>query len=318
MAFSRPPKDSSSSDKPTTMRRTRSPIKRQSKDDIEERKPDKNRVLPMATQPFYNDGMLNIAIKAAREAAKIQLRAFYRGAKIEVTAKSSGDFVTEVDKMAEEAIVTIIKEAFPEHKFLGEEGGSTGNGESEYLWIIDPLDGTTNFIHGIDQFCVSIACQKGKQLQYAVVFNPVRNELFTATRGRGAQLDGQRIRVSRATILRNSLIGTGLPFRETDDYQTYLKILAEMMPKTAGIRRPGSAALDLCWVACGRYDGFWEKGIQIWDIAAGVLIAQEAGALITDFSGETDFLTKGEIVAATPRIFPQMLSIILKNTSQEG
>ncbi|MCD8339550.1 MAG: inositol monophosphatase [Burkholderiales bacterium] len=316
MPFKKFSKNDSASEKRTTVRRTKSPVKRISKEDTEEKSTDQKRVLPMATAPMYNDGMLNIAIKAAREAAKIQLRAFYRGAKIEISEKSSGDFVTDVDKASEAAIVQIISEAFPDHKFLGEETGSTGQDESEYLWIIDPIDGTKNFINGIDQFCVSIACQKGKHLLHAVVFNPVRNELFTATRGKGALLDGRRIRVSGASILRHSLIGTGFPFREDDDYSGYLKIMAEMMQKTAGLRRPGSAALDLCWLACGRYDGFWEKGIKIWDIAAGALIAQEAGALLTDFSGETDFLTKGEIIGATPRIFPQMLSIILKATGK--
>ncbi len=268
---------------------------------------------PEPSQPAYNDGMLNIAIKAAREAGKIQLRAFRNRPSLEISAKSSGDFVTQIDKQCEEIIVSILSKAFPEHQFLGEEFGSLGDPKCEYKWVIDPLDGTTNFIHGIDQFAVSIACLKGKQVLHAVVYDAPRNQLFTATRGKGAVLDRTRIRVTPASVLRNSLIGTGFPFREDDDYDSFAKVAREMMPKTAGIRRPGSAALDLCWVACGRYDGFWEKGIKIWDIAAGALIAQEAGALVTDFSGESNYLEKGEIIAASPRIFPQMLKIIQNN-----
>lgn len=290
------------------------PKKRTSKKTTAETAPQKNRTpRPSTVSHSFNDGMLNVAIRAAIEAGKIQLRAFGNRKSLSISSKSSGDFVTEVDKACEEVIIETLSKAYPDHRFLGEENGSQGNEESEYEWIIDPLDGTTNFIHGIDQFAVSIACKKGKHLVHAVVYDTCRNQLFTATKGKGAFLDGQRIRASNATILRNSLIGTGFPFREDDDYESYMNLLKNMMESTCGLRRPGSAALDLCWVACGRYDGFFEKGIKPWDIAAGALIAKEAGALVTDFSGESDYLDKNEIAAAAPGIFPALINIIEKN-----
>ncbi len=263
-----------------------------------------------------NDGMLNMAVRAAIEAGRIQNRNF-RKEELSISSKAAGDFVTQVDKECETVILDILKKAFPDHKFLGEESGNSGANDSEYEWIIDPLDGTTNFIHGIDQFAVSIACRKGKNIILGVVYDPCRNQLFTAFRGKGAFLDGARIRVSKATILRNSLIGTGFPFRSDDDYGSYMNILKTMMESTCGLRRPGSAALDLCWLACGRYDGFFEKGIKPWDIAAGSLIAQEAGALVTDFEGNSAFLSRNEIVAATPGIFPALINNIQKNLKKD-
>ncbi len=288
--------------------------KRTSKKSTAEAAPKKNRTpRPSTVTHSLNDGMLNVAVRAAIEAGKIQIRAFGNRRNLSIAAKSSGDFVTEVDKACEQIIIETLSKAYPDHRFLGEENGSQGIQESEYEWIIDPLDGTTNFIHGIDQFAVSIACKKGKHLMYAVVYDPCRNQLFTASKGKGAFLDGQRIRVSNATILRNSLIGTGFPFREGDDYAPYMNVLKDMMQSTCGLRRPGSAALDLCFLACGRYDGFFEKGIKPWDIAAGALIAQEAGALVTDFSGEGEYLSKNEIIAAAPGIFPALINIIERN-----
>ncbi len=280
----------------------------------EENKDKKREVRkPTPNLPMYNDGMLNTAIKAARAAAKIQLKAFYGRGRFEIVAKTANDFVTEIDKQCEQEIVDILSKAYPEHRFLGEEFGDVGDPNSEYQWVIDPLDGTTNFIHGIDQFAVSIACLKGKQPIHAVVYDSPRNQLFTATRGKGATLDGKKIRVSGNSNMKSAIIGTGFPFRETDDFDAYLRIMGEMMQKTAGLRRPGSAALDLCWLACGRYDAFWEKGIKIWDIAAAALIAQEAGAIVTDFQGDGNYLKKGEVLAASPKLFPQLLNIIQKN-----
>ena len=291
---------------PEQSKKTTAP-KRTSKKSSAEPAPKKNKTpRPSTVSHSFNDGMLNVAVRAAIEAGKIQARAFGNRKNLSISAKSSGDFVTEVDQACEQVIIETLSKAYPNHRFLGEENGTQGNKESEYEWIIDPLDGTTNFIHGIDQFAVSIACKKGKHLLHAVVYDPCRNQLFTATKGKGAFLDGARIRASAATILRNSLIGTGFPFREGDDYESYKNILKDM-------RRPGSAALDLCFVACGRYDGFFEKGIKPWDIAAGALIAKEAGALVTDFSGESDYLDKNEIVAAAPGIFPALLNVVERN-----
>lgn len=298
---------------PEQSKKTTAP-KRTSKKSSAEPAPKKNKTpRPSTVSHSFNDGMLNVAVRAAIEAGKIQARAFGNRKNLSISAKSSGDFVTEVDQACEQVIIETLSKAYPDHRFLGEENGTQGNKESEYEWIIDPLDGTTNFIHGIDQFAVSIACKKGKHLLHAVVYDPCRNQLFTATKGKGAFLDGARIRASNATILRNSLIGTGFPFREGDDYESYMNILKDMMESTCGLRRPGSAALDLCFVACGRYDGFFEKGIKPWDIAAGALIAKEAGALVTDFSGESGYLDKNEIVAAAPGIFPALLNVVERN-----
>lgn len=260
--------------------------------------------------------MLNTAIQAAREAGKIQLRAFRDRSRLVINQKTAGDFVTEVDKMCEEKIIEVLSNAYPSHNFLGEESGLKESGKSEYTWIIDPLDGTTNFIHGIAQFAVSIALCKNNQLIHAVVYDAPRNELFTASKGKGAVLDNRRIRVSGLTDMKKALVGTGFPFREEDNYSAYMKTFEEVAENTSGIRRPGSAALDLCWLACGRYDAFWEKGIRAWDIAAGALIALESGALVTDFAGEGAFLDKGEIVAATPKLFASLLGIIQKHNKK--
>ena len=268
------------------------------------------RVRPAPSQPMYNSGMLNTAIIAAREAGKLQLQAFQERSSLQISSKAAGDFVTQVDKQCEEIIVQTLSKAYPKHAFLGEEFGQSGLKDSEYVWVIDPLDGTTNFIHGIPHFAVSIALLKNNVPVQAVVYDPCKNEIFSATKGKGATQDRRRIRVTEQSRMINSLVATGFPFREGDDYEAYQGTLQKMMEETSGLRRMGSAALDLCWVANGRYDGYWERGIKIWDIAAGALIALEAGALVSDYSGENEFLTKCEIVAATPRIFPSMLNII--------
>ena len=264
---------------------------------------------PAPSLPMYTDAMLNIAIRAAREAARIQRIAFRDRSRLEISSKSAGDFVTQIDKECEQVIIEEIKKAYPGHSILGEESGQNGTTEAEYLWVIDPLDGTTNFIHGIDQFAVSIALLQNGIPIHAVVYDTMRDELFTATKGKGARLDSRRIRVSGAYSIQNSLLATGFPFREGDDYESYMNILRTMMENTCGLRRAGSAALDLCWTACGRFDGYWEKGIKIWDIAAGALIAREAGAIVTDFQGEGEFLKKGEIIAATPKIYSEIIKV---------
>jgi myo-inositol-1(or 4)-monophosphatase len=251
---------------------------------------------------------LNIAVKAARRAGGIINRAARDVEQIKVSAKRDKDFVTEVDKAAEAAIIEVLKEAYPDHAILAEESGTSGT--SETVWIIDPLDGTTNFIHGFPQYAISIAQRHKGVLQHAVIYDPNRNELFTASKGAGAYLNERRIRVSRRSKLNEALIGTGFPFRYFEHVDAYLGIFRDMIHKTAGVRRPGAAALDLAWVAAGRIDGFWELGLSPWDMAAGALLITEAGGLVGDLSGEANYLETGNIVGGNPRVFVQLLQII--------
>ena len=255
--------------------------------------------------------MLTTAVKAARRAGTI----INRGARdldlLTVTAKGPKDFVSEIDHAAEAAIVETLLSAYPDYAILAEEGTNKGaNPDAEYVWIIDPLDGTTNFLHGFPQYCVSIALAHRNIVQQGVIYDPVRNDLFTATRGRGAFLNDRRIRVSRRTHLRDCLVGTGFPFRDGSYLDTYLAMMKTMTEQAAGLRRPGAAALDLAYVAAGYYDGFFEIGLNAWDVAAGSLLVLEAGGLIGDLSGEGDYIYGGQVVAATPRIFPQMLAML--------
>ena len=253
---------------------------------------------------------LKTAIKAARRGAAVISRASLQIDAMVVQTKAANDFVTEIDRAAEEAIVEVLRETYPEHGILAEESGQSGRAESEYQWIIDPLDGTTNFIHGFPQYAVSIALTRNGAPEHAVVFDHTRNELFAASKGTGAYLNDRRIRVSRRTRLGEALVGTGFPFREFDKVERYLATFRELTQKTAGLRRPGAAALDLAYVACGRLDAFWESGLQPWDMAAGVLLIQEAGGLASDFAGETDYFTTGDIVAGTPKVFAQLLAVV--------
>ncbi len=254
---------------------------------------------------------LTIAVKAARRAGNV----INRGARdldlLTVTSKGPKDFVSEVDREAERQIVETLLGAYPDHAILAEEGTAKGaNADAENVWIIDPLDGTTNFLHGFPQYCVSIALSHRGQVTQAVIYDPCRNDLFTATRGRGAFLNDRRMRVSRRHQLRDCLIGTGFPFRDGSYLDTYLKMMKTMIEHTAGLRRPGAAALDLAYVAAGFYDGFWEVGLNPWDVAAGSLLVQEAGGLIGDLSGEGDYLHGGQVIAANPKIFAQMVSAL--------
>src|SRR5690554_1301374 len=251
---------------------------------------------------------LNIAVKAARRAASVINRASTQLDLLTVQSKSPNDFVTEVDRAAEAAIIEVLREAYPEHAILAEESGRSG--ESEYCWIIDPLDGTTNFIHGFPQYAISIALARNKVLEQAVIFDPVRNEMFTASKGGGAFLNDRRIRVSRRIKLMDSLIGTGFPYRQNDNIEAYIGAFRELSQKTAGIRRPGAAALDLAYVASGRLDGFWEAGLSSWDMAAGALLIMEAGGLVSDFGGDSAYLDTGRVVAGTPKVFAQLLPIV--------
>lgn len=256
--------------------------------------------------------MLNIAVKAARRAGTIINRATQDLDLLTVQRKGKHDYVSEVDKMAEQAIVETLLEAYPDHAILAEEGGAQG--KSEYVWIIDPLDGTTNFLHGLPQFAVSIALQHKGLLTQAVVFDPTRNELYSATRGGGTYLNDRRLRVSKQTRLEDALIGTGFPYHDYSFLDSYLKIFKDLVPKVAGVRRPGAASLDLAYVAAGRYDGFWEAGLKPWDMAAGILLIQEAGGLVTDFGGGENVLGSGNIVGGNPKIFAQLLNIIQAHT----
>jgi myo-inositol-1(or 4)-monophosphatase len=252
--------------------------------------------------------MLNIAVKAARKAGAVINRASLELDHVRVSQKGRSDFVTEVDHAAEAAIVEILSKAFPDHAILAEETGARGS--SEYTWIIDPLDGTTNFIHGFPQYAVSIGLRHRDQITQAVVYDPTRNEMFTASRGRGAFLDERRIRVSRRDKLAESLIGTGFPFRSLEHLDDYVRMFKAVTEHTAGIRRPGAAALDLAYVAAGRLDGFWEIGLSPWDMAAGSLLILEAGGLVSDFDGEPGYLDGGSIVCGNPKVFGQLLTLV--------
>jgi myo-inositol-1(or 4)-monophosphatase len=250
--------------------------------------------------------MLNIAVKAARRAGAVINRAALEGG-LEVRAKNRNDFVTQVDRAAEQAVIDVIRRAYPDHSFLAEESGAAPGARPEYLWVIDPLDGTTNYIHGFPQYCVSIALEHRGTLTQAVVYDPAKNELFTASRGRGAFLDDRRMRVSKCAHLKDALVGTGFPFKELSRLELYLRQLRTLMSTCAGVRRAGSAALDLAYVAAGRMDAFWEMGLSRWDMAAGALLIQEAGGLVSDLQGGSGFLDSGDIVAATPKVLPELL-----------
>ncbi|MGA0611951.1 inositol monophosphatase family protein [Caldimonas sp. KR1-144] len=259
--------------------------------------------------------MLNTAVKAARAAGALINRAALDIERVQVTAKSHNDFVTEVDQAAEQAVIETLLTAYPGHGILAEESGRAhGAKDSDYLWIIDPLDGTTNFIHGFPVYAVSIALSFRGQIQQAVVYDPSRNDLFYASKGRGAFLNDRRIRVSKRTRMLECLIGTGFPFRKGDNFKRYLKMFEEVSSACAGLRRPGAAALDLCYVAAGYYDGFFETGLSPWDCAAGSLIITEAGGLVGNFTGESDFLHQRELVAGNPRIYAQLVQMLAPYT----
>jgi myo-inositol-1(or 4)-monophosphatase len=255
--------------------------------------------------------MLNIAVKAARAAGSIINRAALDVERLTITAKGVNDFVTEVDQAAEQAVIETLLTAYPGHGILAEESGRQhGAKHSEYLWIIDPLDGTTNFIHGLPVYAVSIALAHRGKVEQAVVYDPTRNDLFVASKGRGAFLNDRRLRVSKRTRLAESLIGTGFPFRKGDNFKRYVEMFEQVMQHCAGVRRPGAAALDLCYVAAGWYDGFFETGLSPWDVAAGSLIITEAGGLVGNFTGEADFLYQREAVAGNPKVYAQLVQML--------
>ena len=263
--------------------------------------------------------MLNVAIKAARAAGAIINRAALDVESVRISQKQINDFVTEVDHASEKVIIETLLTAYPGHGILAEESGSQhGAKDSEFVWIIDPLDGTTNFIHGFPVYCVSIALAVRGKIEQAVIYDPSRNDLFTATKGRGAYLNERRIRVSKRTQLKECLVSTGFPFRPGDNFKNYLAMMGDVMQRTAGLRRPGAAALDLAYVAAGYTDGFFETGLSIWDVAAGSLLVTEAGGLIGNFTGESDFLEQKECLAGTPRIYGQLVQILGKYSKFAG
>lgn len=251
---------------------------------------------------------MTIATRAARAAGNIILRHSDELDQITVEAKAHNDFVSQVDRLAEEQIIQIIHASYPNHAIMAEESGAHGKGD--YLWIIDPLDGTTNFLHGYLQYAVSIACMVKGKLEIAVVYNPATEELFSAERGRGALLNNKRIRVSKQKTLAGALISTGIPFSANRDFDAFWQVLRQFMSTTAGVRRSGSAALDLAYVAAGRTDGYWEGMLKIWDIAAGVLLVEEAGGLVCDFAQQKDYMQSGNIIAAPARMQAEMLKIL--------
>ncbi len=252
--------------------------------------------------------LINTAIKAARHAGNVIMRHLDHLERLTIESKGRNDFVSEVDRQAEEKILKIIHAAYPDHGILAEESGrKSGN---DYQWIVDPLDGTTNYLHGFPQFAVSIAIQHRGRLEQAVVFDPLHNELFTASRGGGARLNERRMRVSQIVNLEFALLGTGFPFRAEKHLETWINSFRALLTHSSGVRRTGSAALDLAYVACGRLDGFWEIGLNAWDIAAGALLIEEAGGLVGDFSGGREFLDTGNIVAGNPQIYEKILPLI--------
>ncbi|HKK14835.1 MAG TPA: inositol-1-monophosphatase [Gammaproteobacteria bacterium] len=259
--------------------------------------------------------MLNIAVRAARSAGDLIVRQLDRVDQLKVDTKDRNDFVTDVDRRAEETIIRTLRKAYPDHAILAEEGGAREG--DEFRWIIDPLDGTTNFLHGFPQFAVSIALQHRGRLEQAVVYDPLRQELFTATRGGGALLNNRRIRVTRLPGLDGALLGTGFPFKMHHHLDAYLGMFRNLFLDTAGIRRAGAASLDLAYVAAGRLDGFWEVGLQPWDMAAGVLLIQEAGGIVGDFSGGHDFLDTGNVVAGSPKVFAAIVNAIRPHLSAQ-
>ena len=252
--------------------------------------------------------MTNIAIRAAREAGRVLLRYFDRVESVKVAEKRRNDFVSEVDRAAEAAIINTIRKAYPNHAILAEESG-THSGD-EYQWIIDPLDGTTNYLHGFPQFSVSIALGQGSELHSAVVYDPLREELFNATRGAGAFLNERRIRVTGRKDLDGALLGTGIPFRDLTHVDAYLGMMKDLIQDTAGVRRPGSAALDFAYVAAGRLDGFWEIGLAPWDFAAGALLVKEAGGVVSDLAGGQRHFDTGNVIAAGVRLHLDMVKAI--------
>lgn len=252
--------------------------------------------------------LANIAARAARKGGDTLLRQLNQLDRIKVETKGRNDFVSEADRQAEQVIVDTILHHYPDHAILAEEGGARG--QSDHVWIIDPLDGTTNFLHGFPVFCVSVGLQIRGRLEHGVIYDPLRQEMFTASRGEGAQLDGRRIRVANRRHLPDALIGTGFPYRRgSAGLDPYMALLKDVIRHAAGVRRPGAAALDLAYVAAGRLDGFWETGLKPWDLAAGALLIREAGGIISGLDGSEDFMESGHVLAGSPKIYAALAQL---------
>ncbi len=257
--------------------------------------------------------IVNIATRAARQAGEIIIRATEHMDKLVIHNKAENDYVTEVDQMAEQEIIRAIRKAYPEHSILAEESGETEN-DSDFQWIIDPLDGTTNYLHQFPQYSISIAVKYRGRLEHAVIFDPLKDEMYSASRGHGAQMNDRRLRVSKAKSLDGALIGTGFPFKELEHLDAYMGMLKSMIGPTAGIRRAGSAALDLAYVAAGRLDGFWELNLKPWDMAAGLLLIQEAGGMVSDIKGGHKIFETGHVIAGNPKVFKAMIKTLHPHT----
>lgn len=261
---------------------------------------------------------VNIAVSAARQAGEVIMNYSEQLSRLKVGEKSKNDFFTQVDVKAEQIIIQAIHKHYPKHSILAEESGLQDNESSDTVWIIDPIDGTNNYLHGFPFYSVSIAVQVAGRIEHGVVFDPVRKECFCASRGGGAQLNDKRIRVSSQTQLDKALLGTGFPFRNKSLAPRYFSTFQSLFDKSSGVRRTGSAALDLAYVAAGRLDGFWEFGLKPWDIAAGSLLIKEAGGLVGDFTGGENFLKTGNIACANPKLFKPILQTINQALSKEG
>ena len=257
--------------------------------------------------------MLNIAIRAARSAGDHIIRKMNKLPDLKIEQKGVNDFVSEVDRQAEEKIIETLLTSFPNHGILAEESGEV-EGSEEFRWIIDPLDGTTNYLHGFPHFAVSIACQHKGRLEHGVIYDPIKQELFSASRGDGAMLNNKRIRVTHIKSTQGALLGTGFPFKDHNKLEEFLKVFSEFFTSATDIRRAGSAALDLAYVAAGRLDGFWESGLSAWDIAAGALIVREAGGITTDYEGNENYLELGQVISGNPKIIGEMLRKIQLHT----
>ena len=254
--------------------------------------------------------MLNIGIRAARAAGNVIVRNMDRIDRLQIDQKQRYDFVSEVDHQAEAEIIQILQKAYPDHSILGEESGLIGATDNEFMWVVDPLDGTMNFLHGFPYFNVSIALKHNGRTTQGVVYNPVSQELLTATKGEGATLNNKRIRVSKASSLSTALVGYGFPNREGDDLELHLKLLHEINSKASGVRRAGACALDLAYVAAGRMDGFWISGFGEWDVAAGALLVREAGGLVNDYAGDGNYVESRTLVSGNPKVAHAMMQII--------
>lgn len=250
----------------------------------------------------------NIAVRAARQAGNVIMRSFSRLDSLTVSEKQVNDYVSEIDRNAEQAIIDTIRRAYPGHSILAEESGA--HGKDDFQWVIDPLDGTTNYLHGFPQFAISIALMHRGRLESAVVYDPLRDEMFTADRGAGALLNDRRLRVTKQKTLKGALLGTGIPYRDQRYIDAYLGMLKDLTKETAGIRRPGSAALDFAYVAAGRLDGFWELGLSVWDFAAGALLVQEAGGVVSDIGGGSRHLETGNVITANIRLHREIVEVI--------